>query len=442
MATATTTTTGAGPDARDGLSALLRNRALGKLLLFAVFAAVLVPLALTRWSGTAWPGALTVDLSEPLGHASDWIIDNRDSHPLFTYFFGYISNGVVLSVRGVYLLLLGAGWAGVTAAAGLIAWRVAGVRLALTAAVSFAVCGLLGMWVPTMQTLALMVVAVTRVRRAGSRARSRRRTLGPPLPGAAAPPRHHAGTARLRLSAARGADLRHRCPGGGPGDRRVRGSADGPAHRARPAQRRRRGDGGRLLARRDRPAAAAERAAAARPQATAPRPQPDDHDGALDGRHRVRDRRRRPRRPRVPGAGLGRRGRGARRGPADRAARRGPGPGDGSRRIRPGQPRYEPVPYGMARLGRRARGGRRGRGRRTPRGPARLARRLDREHRRARQHRRRLDDRPPLLGRPRHRRHRRLGRALHHLDTRPDARRAPGPALVVRPADRRRPRPG
>nr|WSZ97969.1 ABC transporter permease subunit [Streptomyces sp. NBC_00857] len=160
MATATTST-GAGPDARDGLSALLRNRALGKLLLFAVFAAVLVPLALTRWSGTAWPGALTVDLSEPLGHASDWIIDNRDSHPLFTYFFGYISNAVVLSVRGVYLLLLGAGWAGVTAAAGLIAWRVAGVRLALTAAVSFAVCGLLGMWVPTMQTLALMVVAVT-----------------------------------------------------------------------------------------------------------------------------------------------------------------------------------------------------------------------------------------------------------------------------------------
>lgn len=67
----------------------------------------------------------------------------------------------MLSVRGVYLLLLAAGWAGVTAAAGLIAWRVAGVRLALTAAVSFAVCGVLGMWVPTMQTLALMVVAVT-----------------------------------------------------------------------------------------------------------------------------------------------------------------------------------------------------------------------------------------------------------------------------------------
>jgi glycine betaine/proline transport system permease protein len=145
---------------RGALGSVLGSRAFGKLLLLVVFAAVLVPLAVTRWPGTAWPAALTVDLTKPLGDATDWIIDNRDSHPLFLYFFGYISNGVVVSVRAVYLLLLGAGWAGVTAVAGLLAWRFAGIRLALTAVVSFAVCGLLGMWVPTMQTLALMVVAV------------------------------------------------------------------------------------------------------------------------------------------------------------------------------------------------------------------------------------------------------------------------------------------
>ncbi|NED85714.1 ABC transporter permease subunit [Streptomyces sp. SID11233] len=108
----------------------------------------------------AWPGDLTVDLTGPLGSVSDWIIDNRDTHPLFLYFFGHISNGVVLSVRAVYLVLLAAGWAGVTAAVGLIAWRVAGVRLALSGVVAFLLCGLLGMWVPAMQTLALMVVAV------------------------------------------------------------------------------------------------------------------------------------------------------------------------------------------------------------------------------------------------------------------------------------------
>lgn len=145
----------AGPATRGPLS----NPAVRRLLPLALAVIVLVPLGITL-AGSNWPDSLSVDLSGPLGRASDWIIDNRDSHPLFLYFFGHISNAVVLSVRGVYLVLLAGGWAGVTAAAGLIAWRVAGVRLALGAVAAFAACGLLGMWVPTMQTLALMVVAV------------------------------------------------------------------------------------------------------------------------------------------------------------------------------------------------------------------------------------------------------------------------------------------
>ncbi|MFF4697425.1 ABC transporter permease [Streptomyces chattanoogensis] len=138
---------------------LLNRRGLAKLLLLAVAAAVLVPLLHAKY-GAAWPSSLTVDVSGPLGRTSDWIIDNRDSHWLFTYFLGHLSNAVVLSVRGVYLLLLALGWTGVTAGVTLLAWRVAGVRIAATALISFLVSGLLGMWVPTMQTLALMVVAV------------------------------------------------------------------------------------------------------------------------------------------------------------------------------------------------------------------------------------------------------------------------------------------
>ncbi|WP_172385250.1 proline/glycine betaine ABC transporter permease [Streptomyces sp. MNP-20] len=156
MASATAST----PVRDTGLGALLRHRTVHKLLLLALAAAITVPIVNAKWASGAWPDALTVDLSEPLGKASDWIIDNRDSHPLFVYFLGHVSNAVVLSVRGVYLVLLAAGWAGVTAAAGVIAWRVAGVRLAAVAAAAFGVCGLLGMWVPTMQTLALMTVAV------------------------------------------------------------------------------------------------------------------------------------------------------------------------------------------------------------------------------------------------------------------------------------------
>ncbi|MER5429605.1 ABC transporter permease subunit [Streptomyces sp. NPDC002588] len=145
---------------RLSLPAPLRHPAARKLALLALAAAVLVPLANALWSSGSWPKALTVDLTKPLTSAGDWIIDNRDSHPLFLYFFGYISNAVVLSVRAVYLVLLAAGWAGVTAFAALIAWRTAGVRLAAGTAAAFLACGLLGMWVPTMQTLALMVVAV------------------------------------------------------------------------------------------------------------------------------------------------------------------------------------------------------------------------------------------------------------------------------------------
>ncbi|MBT2384808.1 proline/glycine betaine ABC transporter permease [Streptomyces sp. ISL-11] len=169
MSTATSTARRAsGAEATDavrekGLGAL---RALGahpaarKLLVLAAAAAVLVPLAALTWGSGTWPQALTVDLTGTLGRANDWIIDNRDGHWLFLYFFGHISGAIIAAVHAVYTVLLTLGWAGVTAGAALLAWRVAGIRVAATTLVSFAVCGLLGMWVPTMRTLALMVVAV------------------------------------------------------------------------------------------------------------------------------------------------------------------------------------------------------------------------------------------------------------------------------------------
>lgn len=149
----------AAPDRpRRGVRGLAAGRAF--LIPMAVAVALLIPLALAFPGAGSWPSALAVDLSGPLGRAGDWIIDHRDSHPLFLYFFGHVSNAVVVAVRAVYVLLLAAGWTGVTALAALVAWRLAGVRLAATCAAAFAACGLLGMWVPTMQTLALMVVAV------------------------------------------------------------------------------------------------------------------------------------------------------------------------------------------------------------------------------------------------------------------------------------------
>ncbi|MEV0176695.1 ABC transporter permease subunit [Streptomyces sp. NPDC050803] len=152
------TVTAAAP--RAALPGILKRPVVRKLLLLGLAAAVLVPLANARWAGGTWPTPLTFDLTTPLTDASTWIIDNRDTHPLFLYFFGHLSNAVVVSVRVVYLLLLAAGWAGVTAVAAFLAWRAASWRLALATAAAFVTCGLLGMWIPTMQTLALMAVAV------------------------------------------------------------------------------------------------------------------------------------------------------------------------------------------------------------------------------------------------------------------------------------------
>ncbi|MGW6820994.1 ABC transporter permease subunit [Streptomyces sp. NPDC055005] len=163
--TDTTPPTGGSSPSPDGSSprrpgSRLPFRVGRRVLPLAVAAAAVITLGVLFPGAGSWPGALAVDLSGPLGRAGDWIIDHRDSHPLFLYFFGHVSNVVVVSVRAVYVVLLAAGWTGVTALAGLVAWRLAGARLALTSMAAFAVCGLLGMWIPTMQTLALMVVAV------------------------------------------------------------------------------------------------------------------------------------------------------------------------------------------------------------------------------------------------------------------------------------------
>lgn len=130
-ATVTPATTGsaAATDTGSGvLRALTRHR--GRLIVAG--AAVALVLGAVFLGAGNWPASLSVDLSGPLKSTSDWIIDNRDGHPLFLYFLGHVSNAVVVSVRAVYLVLLALGWAGVTAAAALVAWRVAGVRLALT----------------------------------------------------------------------------------------------------------------------------------------------------------------------------------------------------------------------------------------------------------------------------------------------------------------------
>ncbi|CAL9509335.1 ABC transporter permease subunit [Streptomyces sp. enrichment culture] len=152
------TDTPAGSGARRP-ARLLRGVGAGLLVaVLAVAGALLL-------GGGGWPAGLTVDISGPLDDANRWVLDNRDTHPLFLYFLLHLSNTATDAVDAVYQGLAAMGWPGVLAAGVLLAWRAAGfdrrgARVAAVAFGAFAVCGLLGMWDATLLTLALMVVAV------------------------------------------------------------------------------------------------------------------------------------------------------------------------------------------------------------------------------------------------------------------------------------------
>ncbi|MFI6083062.1 ABC transporter permease [Streptomyces sp. NPDC051217] len=160
-----TSKTGPSDDGVPGPWSRLAGNPRAMLLVAAVLVAIVS--AAVGGSG-AWPADLTVDVRSPLDDLNRWLVDNRTTHPLFLYFLLHISNSAESSVDGVLSVLESLGFIGVTVAAVLIAWYAGGaglrrraLRTAATALATFAVIGLLGMWEPAMETLALMVVAVT-----------------------------------------------------------------------------------------------------------------------------------------------------------------------------------------------------------------------------------------------------------------------------------------
>ncbi|MBF8193296.1 ABC transporter permease subunit [Nonomuraea sp. K274] len=90
----------------------------------------------------------------------EWIDDHRNDNPLFLYFLNYIRLFVGwlydLFLTGLYAL----GWPGITGVAGALAWLAGGWRIALLAVASVSAFGVLGLWESSVDTLALVMVAV------------------------------------------------------------------------------------------------------------------------------------------------------------------------------------------------------------------------------------------------------------------------------------------
>ncbi|HXF62377.1 MAG TPA: ABC transporter permease subunit [Caldilineaceae bacterium] len=108
----------------------------------------------------AFPEAWNLGLREPIDGFESWVIGNRSTHPLFTYFFNPLSDGVDTLLRAFENLLLAVPWPILCAAAALIALRAGGWRTALFALVALLYMGMVGLWQESMQTLALMAASV------------------------------------------------------------------------------------------------------------------------------------------------------------------------------------------------------------------------------------------------------------------------------------------
>lgn len=108
----------------------------------------------------AFPEAWNIGLRGPLDEFKRWLVANRQTHPMFLYFFEPFSAFIDGGLRLVEKFLLWLPWPVIVAAIFLTAHKAGGLRLALLVSTCTLLMGLLGFWDRSLQTLALMVVSV------------------------------------------------------------------------------------------------------------------------------------------------------------------------------------------------------------------------------------------------------------------------------------------
>jgi glycine betaine/proline transport system permease protein len=136
----------------------------GRATLVGGLIAAMIVCHLTMSRTQTWPSSLTWhSLTQYLDNIQNWLSAESDkAHPNVAYRVIHgISNAVDALVRWLYHLLSSwLRWPATTLLGGLLAWRFGGRRAAAVMVASFASFGLLGLWDESMQTLALMLVAV------------------------------------------------------------------------------------------------------------------------------------------------------------------------------------------------------------------------------------------------------------------------------------------
>jgi glycine betaine/proline transport system permease protein len=148
----------------------LRKKVGRPVVVAAIMIAWLVLFAVLRGRQTlSLAAADLTGLHRWLNDVNDTIGANRNSNPLFLYFFNEIRlviDNLVTFVQSLISQPTGTrpvpqiGWLGVVGLAGYVSWAVGNWRVALLAAAGFTFFGLQGLWQESMDTLALTLSAV------------------------------------------------------------------------------------------------------------------------------------------------------------------------------------------------------------------------------------------------------------------------------------------
>ena len=112
------------------------------------------------WLSPGFPESWVVGVQDWFTEIEVWIIDNQRTHWLFTSVLNPIADGIDSSIQAVIDVLSRMTWFGVVVGAACLAGVVAGWRLALLTAIGVLSFGVLGVWEASLQTLALVLVAV------------------------------------------------------------------------------------------------------------------------------------------------------------------------------------------------------------------------------------------------------------------------------------------
>ena len=112
------------------------------------------------WLNPGFPEKWVIGVQDWFTDIETWIIENQRSHWLFTSILGPLADAIDSSIQAVIDALSRMTWFGLVVGAACLAAVVAGWRMGILTAIGVLSFGVLGVWEASLQTLALMLVAV------------------------------------------------------------------------------------------------------------------------------------------------------------------------------------------------------------------------------------------------------------------------------------------